>query len=319
MKRFSLEGWKSSRGKALPRIEKISERLPHFYKHWEQNSFLFSLISALGKRLDESEKEIVAIMRAYWVDTATGIDLDRHGALFNLKRKESETDPYYRNRLKAAIISYKGGGTKSAIQMLVKIALKLPQDYPDFKIDENPAVERKKKWKGSAGGDWMVDPINILDTVPDITIEVETENSKITDPTITNLTTGELITFRGDLFFGDVLNIRKGAAILNDHDETVRLSTLSIPSLPRKITKWQFIEYAGANQGRFDSTNFDEAVFVIKIISSVTFEWSAKQPAAFDVILPKDLIMKAGVTAEFMQEIVNSVKACGVKAEVRVI
>lgn len=303
----------------MPRSEKISEKLPHFYKHWEQNSFLFSLISALGKRLDESEKEIVAIMRAYWVDTATGIDLDRLGALFNLKRKESETDPYYRNRLKGAIISYKGGGTESAIQMLVKITLKLPQDFPDFEIDENPAVVLKKKWKGSAGGEWMIDPRNIHDTVPDIKIEVETENSKITDPTVANLTTGESITFKGDLFFGDVLNIRNGAAILNDQDETARLSTMSIPSLPRKKTKWQYLEYAGANQGRFDNTNFDEAVFVIKIISSVTFEWTAKQPAAFDVLLPEELIMKAGVTAEFMQEIVNSVKACGVKAEVKVI
>ncbi len=302
----------------MPRIEKISERLPHFYKHWEQNSFLFSLISALGKRLDESEKEMVAIMRSYWVDTATGIDLDRLGALFNLRRKESEIDPDYRNRLKAAIISYKGGGTKSAIQMLVRIALRLPQDYP-VKIDENPDVVLKKKWKVSAGSEWMVNPRNIHDTVPDITIEIETENSKITDPTITNLTTGESIKFKGDLFFGDVLNIRRGAAILNDHDETARLSTMSIPFLPRKKTKWQYMEYAGANQGIFDSTNFDEAVFVIKIISSVTFEWTAKQPAAFDVLLPEELIMKAGVTAEFMQEIVNSVKACGVKAEVKVI
>lgn len=302
----------------MPRAEKISARLPHFYKHWEHSSSISGLIAALSKPLDEAEKEFVSIMRAYWVDTASRGDLEKLGALYNINRKDSEPDSDYRNRLKTAIISYKGGGTIGAIQTLVRITLRLPQDYP-VQIVENLPLMLKRKWKVSAGREWIVNPRNIHDTVPEITIAVETENAKITDPTITNLTTGESITFRGDLSYGDVLKISNGRAILNDKDHTDNLSTTSLPRLPRKKSNWQYTEYIGANQGAFDLTQFDRSVFMIEIISTVTFEWTANQPATFELLMPKELLMKAGVTADYMQDVLNSVKACGVKAEVKVI
>jgi len=301
----------------LPRAKTISERLPHFYMYWQQNSSIFGLIAALGMRLDEAEKEFVSIMRACWVDTASGGDLDRLGGLFNIKRKESETDADYRNRLKTAILSYKGGGTIGAIQMLVRRTLRLPQDY-HVQIVENPPVRLKRTWKVSAGSEWVVNPRNIHDTVPDITITVETEHAKIKDPTLTNLTTGAAVTFRGDLWYGDVLKISNGKAMLNEKDHSDRLSTTGIPNLPRKISRWQYTEFIGANQGAFDSTRFDESVFVVEIISTVTFEWTAHQPATFELYLDKEMLMKSGVTVNYMQDILNSVKACGVMAEVKV-
>lgn len=299
------------------RAKKISERLPHFYTHWEPGSSIAGLIAALGKRLDESEKDMVSIMRTHWVDTSNGVDLDRLGALFSIKRKEGELDTDYRNRLKTAIISYKGGGTISAIQMLVRITLKLPQDFP-VHIVENPPVTLKKTWKVSAGREWLVNPRNIYETVPDVTITVETENAKIKDPTITNLTTDESVTFRGNISHGDVLHISKGRAMLNGKDLTDRLSTISMPGLPRKKSKWRYTEYVGSNMGIFDRTHFDESVFVIDIISTVTFEWTAYIPATFDLVLQRGMLTKAGVTETFIQDIVNSVKACGVKAGVKV-
>lgn len=302
----------------MSRKEDISERLPHFYKHWEHGSSIFSLIAALGKRLDESEKDLVSIMRMHWVDTASREDLDKLGALYNIKRRDGEVDPDFRNRLKTAIISYKGGGTRGAIQMLVRLTLRLPQDHP-VQIIENPPLALKRTWKVSAGREWVVNPRNIHDTVPDITLAIETENAKIADPTITNLTTGETITFKGGISHGDVLKISKGKAMLNNVDSTDRLSTASIPMLPRKKSKWQYTEYIGANLGAFDQTQFDQSVFVIEILSSVTFEWTANQPATFELTLPKEMLMKSGVTAENMQDLVDSVKACGVKAEVKVI
>ena len=301
----------------MTRAKKISERLPHFYTHWEPGSSIAGLIAALGKRLDESEKDMISIMRTHWVDTSNGVDLDRLGALFNIKRKEGELDTDYRNRLKTAIISYKGGGTISAIQMLVRITLKLPQDFP-VQIVENPPVTLKKTWKVSAGREWLVNPRNIYETVPDVTITVETDNAKIKDPTITNLTTDESVTFRGDISHGDVLHISNGRAMLNGKDLTDRLSTKSMPGLPRKKSKWRYTEYVGANMGIFDQTHFDDSVFVIDIISTVTFEWTAHQPATFDLILQKEMLTRAGITERFMQDIVNSVKACGVKAGVKV-
>lgn len=302
----------------MPRAEDISGRLPHFYKHWDAGSLISNLTSSVGKRLDEAEKEFVSIMRAYWVDTASGGDLDRLGAIYNIRRKTGEPDADFRNRLKTAIISYKGGGTAGAIQMLVRITLRLTQDYP-VTIVENPPVMLKKTWKVSAGREWFVNPRNINDTVPDITLTVLTEGARITDPTITNITTGESITFIGDVLYGDVLKISNGHAILNDSDETGRLSTSNIPTLPRRRSKWKYAEFIGANLGTFDRTLFDRSVFIIEVGSSVTFEWTANQPATFELQLSKEMLMKAGVSADFMQDMVNSVKACGVKAEVKVI
>lgn len=268
--------------------------------------------------MDEMEKDLVSIMRAHWVDTARGEDIDRLGALFNIERKDQESDPDYRNRLKTAIISFKGGGTMDAVRMLVRITLGLPQDY-NVDIIENPPVDLKRTWKVSSGREWLINPRNIQDTVPDITITVETENAKITDPVITNLTTRETISFKGDISYGKPLKISNGKALVNDKDMTDRLSTTSIPKLPRKKTKWQYTEYKGANIGTFDQTNFDGSVFVIDVTSSITFKWTAFQPATFELRLPEELLFRSGVTAGYMQDLINSVKASGVKADVKVV
>jgi hypothetical protein len=303
---------------ALSRKERISERLPHFYKQWKTGSSIFGFTSAMGTHLDESEKDQMSIMRTHWVDTASGGDLEKLGSIYNIKRRDSESDPDYRNRLKTAIMSYKGGGTKSAIQMIVRMVLKLPLDYP-VKIEENPIVNLKRTWKVSAGKEWVINPRNIEDAVPDITLKVTTENAKVTDITLTNLTTSESISFKGDMLYGDILKISNGQAKLNDKDATDRLSTTTVPMLVRRKSKWQYKEYVGANLGVFDSTQFDRSVFVIDIISEVTFEWTARQPAAFILELPNELLTRPGITVEYMQHLVNLVKAAGVKAELKVV
>ena len=302
----------------MSRTEEISDRLPHFYRYWEPGSSIYNFIAAPGKCLDEAEKELVSIMRAHWVDTAIRGDLDRLGTVYNIKRIDGEPDSDFRNRLKIAIISYEGGGTIDAIQMLVRITLRLPQNYP-VKIIENPPAIYQKNWKVGAGHEWFVTSRSIQETVPEITIAVETVDAKVTDPTIINLTASESITLRGDLLYGDILSIKNGRAMLNDQDHTNRLSTADIPKIPRKESKWQYTESVGANLGTFDRTQFDGSVFEVEIVSSVTFKWTASKAATFELHIPREILMKAGVTPESMQDILNSVKACGVKAEVKVI
>lgn len=302
----------------MSRSEKIAERLPHFYTYWENSSSISGLIASIGKPLDETEKELVSIMRAHWVDTANIGDLDKLGYLYNHKRKENESDLNYRNRLKTAILRYQGGGTIEAIQKLVRIILRLPDKYP-VEIVENPPINLKKSWKVNAGHEWIVDPRSVYETVPDITITVNTENAKITNPILTNISTEEAITFRGDVKYGDILKISNGRAMLNGVDQTDKLSTTVIPKLPRQKSRWQYTEFIGANQLVLDRTNFDSSVFAINIMSTVTFEWTANQPATFELYLPERLLFKAKVSADYIQERINTVKACGVKAEVKVI
>jgi hypothetical protein len=298
--------------------DRISGRLPHFYTSWDPESSVAEFIAAQGKRSDECEKELVSIMRAHWVDTAHGDDLDRIGAIFSVKRRENEPDKEYRNRLKTAIISYKGGGTIRAIRMLVAIALKLPQEEP-VTLVENPQVTMKRSWKTSAGREWDVNPGSIRASVPSVTLSVETGKARVTNPTLTNLTTGESITYNGDLATGDVLEIRDGNATLNGKPCTKNLSAPSVPWLPRKKSRWQYMEGIGANAGTFDAGRFDQSVFVIDVITTVTFEWQAHAPARFELHLPGDLLVRAGIRIDTMQDLVDSVKACGVKGTVKVI
>ncbi|HTX44416.1 MAG TPA: hypothetical protein VMC61_06765, partial [Methanocella sp.] len=294
------------------RAEKIASRFPHFYVSWDKSSTVSSLVSSVGKTMDETEKEFVSIMRSHWVDTANGEDLDRLGALFSIGRGKGEQDADYRGRLKTAIISYNGGGTLGSIRMMTRIVLGLPQDYP-VEIKENPRVAMKKAWKVRANSDWKVDPKSIADAEPEITIALETKDVKISNPTISNLDTGESVTFNGALSYGEVLKIGNGRATVNGADKTDRLSVAKVPSMPRRKTKWQYTEAIGANLGVFDRAQFDKSVFAVDITSSVTFEWAAFQPASFEVLVPKALLDKSGVKAVYIQRLIDSVKACGVR------
>lgn len=301
----------------MPRAEKIAARLPHFYRGWDRTSAVRSFVEGVGRQMDETEKDFSGVMRAHWTDTASGGDLDRIGKLFSLKRKDGEPDKEFRGRIKTAIISYKGGGTPGSIRMIIHIALGLPPEEP-VEIRENPEVALQKSWKVRAGSEWIVNPSSIEDTVPAITITVETEGAHVSEPTLANLTTGETITFKGDLVYGDTLRLAGGKAALNGRDVTAKL-TAPVPSLPRRKSKWRYTEAIGANVGTFDSTAFDQSVFAIDILSKITLEWTALRPATFVVNVPKAQVERAGVSAGYLQELVDGVKACGVRAEVKVI
>jgi hypothetical protein len=300
------------------RAEKIAARFPHFYISWDKSSTVSSLVSSVGKTMDETEKDFVWIMRSHWVDTANGEDLDRLGKLFSIERGKGEQDADCRGRLKTAIISYKGGGTLSSMRMMTRIALGLSQDYP-VEVKENPLVAMKKTWKIRANSDWKVDPKSVADAEPEITIALETRDVKIADPTITNLDTGESVTFKGTLSYGEVLKIGKGGATVDGVDKTRQLSAAKALSMPRRKTKWQYTESIGANLGVFDRAQFDKSVFAVDITSSVTFEWTAFQPASFEILVPKALLDKSGVKATYLQLLIDSVKASGVKGEVKVV
>ncbi len=302
----------------MTRAESISGRLPHFYMTWNGQTAIASIVKSIGKTMEETEKDFKDTMASHWVDTAHGEDLDSIGAVYSFKRKAGELDHDFRGRLKTSIISYRGGGTLASLHMMTRIALGVSSDA-NIQIEENPLVRRTQTWKLNANSEWTIDPMNIEDTVPEIMITVDTENARITNPTISNLDTGESIIFTDSLSYGDVLRIKDGSATLNGKEATAKLSVNKIPSLPRRKTRWLYTEAVGANIGVFDRSMFDKSVFAVNIQTAVTFEWTARQPASFEVRIPKELLNKSGVSREYVQELVNSVKACGVKGEVSVI
>lgn len=302
----------------MERTQRILDMFPSFYKTWDRDSLIFNVVNALGKRLDESEKDLFEIMRAHWVDKAIRIDLDNLGALYNIKRKTGETDPEYRSRLKRAIMEFKGGGTISAVLTSVNTALGLPRDYP-LELVENPQREIYREFKVRTGETWWQSSESVLDSTPSIDIDVETGGAKVTNPTITNLGTGESVTFDGIIQTGDQLKIEGGKAFLNGVDATGRLSTATIPRLLRGGATWRYAELLEKEIGVFDVSRFDESMFPVGIATvRIGFKWMSHQPATFEIKIPKDALSRRGGLS-LAQEVVDSIKATGVRAIIKVV
>lgn len=295
----------------------IAERLPHFYLSWDRESVLSSLISTMGTQIDEAEKDLISIMRAHWVDTSHGSSLDLMGEILQVERLENEADRDFRRRLKSAILSYKGGGTLAAIRRGISLAFGKTGQVP-VEIIENPPRRMEKSWNVRANQEWTVNPRSIEDSVPEITITIATENARVKSPELVNLTTGEKIGFRGMLSAGDMLQIGPAGATLNGKDAGTDLNGGTVPHLPRIRSRWKYNEELGGNIGVFDRTEFDQCVFAVDILSRITFSWTARQPAAFEVRVPERQLIEAGLSARNLQDIINSIKAAGVQADLKV-
>jgi hypothetical protein len=302
----------------MSRADNIADRLPHFYMTWDKDAAINTLIRSMARALDGAETDLIEILRSHWVDTARDGDLDRLGLMLSTQRKVGEDDQEYRGRLKTAIIGYSGGGTLNSIRIMIRIALGLPEGYP-IDIVENPREAMKKSWTVPANGEWTVDPVSIAASQPRITFAVETPDVEINNPTITNLDTGESVTFNGKMGRGDVLNLYGGRAIFNGSDRTGSLSSTVPLALPRGKTRWKYTEAVGSNLGVFDLAQFDKSVFAVEIATTVTFEWAAFLPATFEVHIPSDLLGRVGARAEYVQGLLDSLKASGVKGTVKVV
>jgi len=302
----------------LERTERILNVFPDYYKTWDSDSRIFKVVSAFGKRIDEAEKDLFSLMRAHWVDKAHNTDLDRLGAIYNMERNLGESDSEYRGRLKRAIMEFKGGGTISAIISSVKMALNLPTDY-SLELNENPQKEVIKEFSFTTGDFFTISSESVLNAKPSIDISVETEEAEISNPTLTNTETNEVITFLGTIKSGEHLKIEDGKAVLNNENVTEKLSTTTIPQLLRKGSTWSYTEIIEEEIGVFDSAQFDHSIFAFGIPTvKVVLNWTAFQPATFEIKIPKNTLYR-GNDISLVEAVVNSIKAVGVRAIINVI
>lgn len=302
----------------MQRTQRILDRLPSFYKTWDPNSLLFKVVYSLAKRLDEAQKDLVAILRAHWVDKALTRDLDSLGALYSLSRNPGEADGEYRTRLKLAIMEYKGGGTRSAVLTAVTTVLRLPREYP-LELVENPPQEARREVQVRTGESWWQSSESVVDATPSIEIQVATEGGTVTNPTLVNTGLDASLTFQGTLASGDRLRIADSRADLNGADVTDRLLVSSVPKLLRRGSTWRYTERLKQAIGVFDVARFDEAIFPVGVAAvHIDFHWVAYQPATFELRLPKDALARRG-DLPWVQAVVDAIKAAGVQALVHVV
>jgi hypothetical protein len=302
----------------MERTKRILDRLPLFYRSWDKNSLIFNLLFAMGKRLDEAEKEATTILRSHWVDTSFGADLDRLGAIFGFKRKSHEGDPEYRNRLKQAVIEFKGGGTINALLTSVRMTLGLPRDY-SLELVENPQIEVQREFNVNPGDIWAFSSESVLDATPAIQVSIESESEKVTNPSITNLETNESITYKGSILKGQKLVIEEGKGMLDRRSVKSNLSTTVVPKLLRKQHKWRYEEPISEEIGVFDAAIFDESKFAIGIPTiRLSFNWAAHQPATFEIRIPQEAITRVD-DVTLVEEAVDYIKATGVNAFIKIV
>ena len=302
----------------MSRTQRIIERLPDFYRTWDEKSLIHSIVAAFGKRLDEAEKDLFALMRSHWVDKAFGLDLDRLGQIYNISRKPGEQDERFRSRLRMAIVEFKGGGTIGAVQTAVRTITGLPLDYP-IEILENPTEKTQKEFEVKTGDTWRMSSQSILDATPTIELTVPPGEEKVMNPTITNLDTGESMTVETTLQTGDTLRIQEKRTVLIRQKEEQSVQKTTPLTIPRKRSLWRYSERLEKEIGVFDVAKFDESVFPLRIpFIKLAFTWTARKPATFKLRIPKEAVPSRN-TLSLVEDTVNSIKAAGVRAIVEIV
>ena len=69
----------------------------------------------------------------------------------------------------------------------------------------------------------------------------------------------------------------------------------------------------------FDTAKFDEHTFAVKIPAvKIRFDWTRLQPATFEVVIKSKALEGSGYSVPYLENVVNSMKAAGVKAIINV-
>jgi hypothetical protein len=131
------------------RTDSLVSYFPEVYAARDPESVLYKFLSAYGAQLTDGDKKILNLIGSHWVRYARGEALDQLGAMFNAVRLRTrsgspEPDKAYRERLESTVPMFIGGGTISAIQGAVRLALGLPYNLDQLHIPPQDAGMREE-------------------------------------------------------------------------------------------------------------------------------------------------------------------------------
>jgi len=298
------------------------ERLPQFYRAWDRRSRFFQFLKGISRELDEDQKLIFMVMRSHWIDAAYSEDLDLLGSIFRLRRRMGEPDGSFRRRIKFFIPEFTGGGTRGSIIAQTMLYLDMREGEVEEPIlIENPLKEQSLKKMLRHGDKWQVYSKSISDESLQLNLTVEQGSYKLYGSTITNLETLSSVKFDGVIASGQKLVIdREGKAELDGIDVTDQIVSTGNLKLLRKGSRWTFHDARTPIIGRFDEAVFDENVYEMYIpLTLLEIEWTAKLLASFELIVPQLALDRSGVSINEIQQMVDLIKASGVKAFVKVV
>jgi hypothetical protein len=298
----------------MERTQRIVDRLPSFYTAWDPDSVMYKFIDAFGRGLAEPHKDLGLIIRSHWVDTAFGADLDKLGSIFELARHPNEADEDYRTRIKSAVRSFKGGGTRDAIITLVGLYLGVKEGQ-GLELVENPASPLGVTKRVVSGDSWSMGSMGVDDATPEIELGVEGDGLEILDPVLSSPETGELLKFKGRLKSGQKLVLKETSARLDGVDAGKKVAAKPFPRLRRGGSTWQFDEALSVKVARFDKSSFDDSIFEVPLpTTTIRFSWTGRLPATFELKVSAAALKRNGLTKEDLEAFVNVIKGAGVMA-----
>lgn len=325
--------------------DRIINRIPQFYKSWDKESILFSFLDSFAHELRKQKKELVNIKRTHWIDTSYGKNLDLLARIYKLYRKQEESDEDFRNRIKRFLFEFTGGGTKKSIlaQSVAYLNLKEEREMPV--LIENPLRIKKVKMTVQNGDRISIQSESIDDEDFFLELSLEEDGFEILDPAIYDQDNNSSIKFNGTLKSGEKLRIstkeKSVSHITNDLgiDDVNNDSNSSIfnnksnngnnnnnlyiddkMKVPRKKSTWVFRENTTPKLGRFDEAHFDEYFYEVYVPKcSLNIEWKAEFLSSFELQIESESFERSGVSIENFSDLVNSIKAAGVKAFIEII
>jgi hypothetical protein len=268
--------------------------------------------------LNISQRDLVAILRSHWVETANDKDLDMLGTLFNLYRRRNENDEFFRRRIMYAIHQFTGGGTIRSILTNTRLYLNM-RDDEQLELIENPKAVLSIEKRVVGGNTWLMSNEGVRDEEEaSLTISVESKNGEVLNPTIMNLDSGYFLRFNGRLRYGQVLIIHSNHAEIDGKDVSDMI--LGAPlKISRIRSRWQFSEDLTPKIGKFNEAVFNEHIFETPLTDvNLRFEWTTMLRATFELRLPSKVLDRNNVSVEDVQDTVNLLKAAGINAIIKV-
>jgi hypothetical protein len=333
--------------------DRITNRLPQFYKVWDKESILFSFIDSFANELRKQNKELLNIQRTHWIDTSYGKNLDLLANIYKLYRKQEESDEDFRNRIKRFLFEFTGGGTKKSILAQTVAYLNLKEESEMPMLIENPLRIKKKQITVQNGDKIIIQSESIDDKDFLLELSLEEEGFEILDPSVYDQDRNSLIKFHGTLKSGEKLlinteeksvrhfkndlridnvindlssNSNSNSNILfdnknnNGNDNNNNIFIDDKMKIPRKKSIWIFKENTTPKLGRFDEALFDENFYEVYVPKcSIKIEWKAKLLSSFELQIESESFERSGVSIDNFSDLINSIKAAGVKAYIEII
>lgn len=324
-------------------LDRIQELLPLPYSV-AGDALLTAVLNSCALQVEALEEDVDRMRRSHWIEQAwRDSDLDRLAALAGIRRFPSEPPPLFRRRVVALVRARLRGavGPLDVRQFVFEYLDSLEKElectlvhrgvtFEKVRLVENPERVRRSKqlrdrggrvsqlfrWREHNGG---LDPARMI-------LRISGVAGGTANPVVANLTTRELIGYRGHLRRGETVRIENGTASLDGRDvgdrlfsipgftlgaanQTLDFANHPTPSMARGDNDLFFATLGIWNErafdrvafhpddpemreAAFDQTLFDHAIYPEGPMAQLELQWIEREPASFEVRLPRTIVIE---------------------------